>query len=542
MVPNREINVQWQTCFRSALMLRGSELLKKKPHPASQSLKDIFVAYQKKDAVKFNRQLTEYLKWAERNGIAKSPFSYVLPKTWREGGVRLGKGDTMFDTVIARGEVAAKFEVGDKKQRIQGFVRHFTGETMPDTQIYNDFRIAFGLMPLSKSELAKTGVPITISGYKLFYIDLSPANQIKTSLKRIVATVVRHEGHTFFITAGLPEKVTHHLRTFESFARSLKLGSGKELSRWFPDSQPHKRYGFQTTTVAIIRDGKQLWSFRLEERPVKGKESAEQKLFEKLIRSVRPRSGNFIADLEWTDPENWQHQQPVDHPIVYLPTDQKTYARITIHNIGNAKNADTLPLVNLWRLQSALPAWQRKQMQQASQKIKVAGKTVTLIKFETRPTPVPVVKFTQGPYEKSGLKAPMTEFTYQVPKGWSVAKIGAFRKAAFVVSQGNQHANVTVLRLNSIPEALVLNVNRWRKQLKLAPLDKAAIQKAVKKITVAGKTGQYIDLGGATGLRILAVITDRKDGSWYFVIKGNVQFVEKQKAAFEAFVKSVKFK
>ena len=236
MVP--EAKGQWQTNLRAGVMLRVNEVLKKELNPAAQSLQAILAAYALKEGEQFNHRLAEYRKWVEMNGVTRSPVTFSLPKTWREAGVRNSQGDQRFDSVIANGETVAEFDIGEGKQAIKAYLRHFTGKTMPDTEVYNDWRIGFGLMPLSKSELAKTGAAITIAGHKVFYVDLSPSPEVETTYKRIVGSIVRHGKHTFLITAGLPENVTHHINDFEMFARSLKFAAGEELSRWFPDSKP----------------------------------------------------------------------------------------------------------------------------------------------------------------------------------------------------------------------------------------------------------------------------------------------------------------
>ena len=144
MVPAREANGQWQTALRAAVMLRASEVLEKEPNPAALALKAIFAAYREKEADDFNARLSEYRKWANTNAVFRSPFSFTVPKTWRETGVRVAKGDQMFGSAIANGDTIAEFDIGEGEQPIKAFVRHFTGKTMPDTQIHNDWRIASG--------------------------------------------------------------------------------------------------------------------------------------------------------------------------------------------------------------------------------------------------------------------------------------------------------------------------------------------------------------------------------------------------------------
>ena len=205
-------------------------------------------------------------------------------------------------------------------------------------------------------------------------------------------------------------------------------------------------------------------------------------------------------------------------------------AQIKVHVAGDARRADRLPLVNLWRMQAGLSAWSPAQLDKASRIMQVKGRGITLIEFESRPALV-------TPGAKASLK-----LTYQVPPGWTGGKKSPFRKASLLVRQGDKQADVSVVVLGVGENWLVNNVNRWRGQLKLKPLDEAAIGKSAKKIAIAGKTGHYIDISGANGKRILAVITQREKELWFFKMMGDAKLVGQQQDAFESFIKSVNLK
>ena len=205
----------------------------------------------------------------------------------------------------------------------------------------------------------------------------------------------------------------------------MKLASNEDLNLWFPESQPLQRDYCQTTAVALVPDGPRLWSFRLIEYVQGEEENSQQEVFKKLIRSIAPLEGNPKAGIQWADPGDWQRDGPLDQPIIYVPQDRSTPARIMIDGVGGAVNADRLPLVNLWRIQTGLPAWKQEQMVKASGESQVAGRTVTLIDFETRPARTLPEEPTSQP--------PKSELTYQVPKGWAAGKKGSIRTASFLI-------------------------------------------------------------------------------------------------------------
>lgn len=529
LVPARDQIGQWQTCLRAAVIHRASELMKKEPNPAAVSLKAIFAAYRKQDVAGFNKRLAAYQKWTQANGVHRAPFSYSLPKTWRETGVRWRNGSSFFLSVLANGETVAQFELGEGKQSIQAFVRHFTGPTMSDRQIFNDWHIGFGRMPIGAAEFARKGTPIVIAGHQVRYFEFTPSAVVTDpAYKRTIGAVVRHQGHTFLISAGLPDNVTHHRKTFEAFARSVKIGSASELSRWFPDSRPLHKNQFQTTAVALVDDEDRLWSFVLKEQVRGTAPSKARQIFEKLVRSVRTRNGAPHAGIQWTDPVGWERQPLQGASAFYYPKDRTLPAQIAIHVVGGAKGADRLPLVNMVRAQSSLPAWEEKQLLKATRNIEVAGRTVRFIEFEKRPQPA--LKPAKG-----------SRLTYQLPKGWAVAEKSAFLDASFSVQQGGQSAKVTVLRLPSRENTLVLNINRWRAQLNLPAADAAAIQKSLKTIKVAGRPAHLVDIQGPKSKRIVAAVAVRGAQTWFFTMKGDAAIVEQQKTAFEKFVNSVQF-
>ncbi len=95
-------------------------------------------------------------------------------------------------------------------------------------------------------------------------------------------------------------------------------------------------------------------------------------------------------------------------------------------------------------------------------------------------------------------------------------------------------------------QGLLANVNRWREQLKLKPVTEEELHKEVKVIQVAGESAASVDLLGPESegpqrQRILGVVLPRGKRTWFFKMTGPAELVEKQKPAFEAFIKSVQF-
>ncbi len=149
-----------------------------------------------------------------------------------------------------------------------------------------------------------------------------------------------------------------------------------------------------------------------------------------------------------------------------------------------------------------------------------------------------------------GLPAPdnagLPRLKYILPDGWKEKPLTQMRVASFEVSENGKTADVSVIPLGGMAGGDAANVNRWRGQVGLTPLAEPELQKLAEKVEVAGQPADLYDLAGkAPGSgdaeRIAAVILHHDDMAWFFKMTGDDALVEKQKPAFVAFLKSVKF-
>jgi hypothetical protein len=121
---------------------------------------------------------------------------------------------------------------------------------------------------------------------------------------------------------------------------------------------------------------------------------------------------------------------------------------------------------------------------------------------------------------------------------------GVPRLAVFVVRDGEHVAEVSVVPLPAQGAGALANVNRWRRQLGLRPIDDVQLQKELRHLDVADGQAPYVDLTGRdpTGpQRILGAWIIHGGQAWFIKMKGTPELVGKQQAAFEAFVKSMRF-
>lgn len=136
-------------------------------------------------------------------------------------------------------------------------------------------------------------------------------------------------------------------------------------------------------------------------------------------------------------------------------------------------------------------------------------------------------------------------FTYERPEGWAAGEVKGMRKAAFVVEDGDQKVEITVIDLAAAAGLWLPNVNIWRQQIQLGESTAEELTEATSPIEVAGIQGQFVELLGPEDAEprqaILAVMAVRGPKSWFFKLKGDADLALAEKERFQQFVKSVKF-
>jgi hypothetical protein len=156
------------------------------------------------------------------------------------------------------------------------------------------------------------------------------------------------------------------------------------------------------------------------------------------------------------------------------------------------------------------------------------------------PKPTETPKATEPPKAASKLQ-------YTVPAGWQEQPVGGMRQASFLVSEGERKADISVIVLGGPAGGTLANVNRWRSQLSLAPVQEADLATLGAKTEVGGNAGIVVDMASEAPLidlkyrqRIVGAIVERGDKTWFIKMTGEDALVSKQKPAFLEFLKSVR--
>ena len=297
--------------------------------------------------------------------------------------------------------------------------------------------------------------------------------------------------------------------------------------------------------AAIIPRGDKTWFVKLA-GPTATVQTSEAE-FDRFIQSMHFKDQDR-EPVQWTTPEGWKSAPAVPgrHATFYLgPRDSPL--EVTVHALG-AEAKDVLANVNRWRkLELGLGPIRDDKLEEVTKPLKVDGVAATRVDMmgpgtgkSKKKTPF----LRDHPVVADG-DAGQPVLNFKAPEGWKEKKPDASvgQMAAFQVVEGSATADVSITPAGG---SLLANVNRWRSQIGLDPVDGDQLKKQFRETEVAGVAGAFIELvgpasAGAARQSILGVIFLRGQQAWFIKMKGPADLVAKQKPAFEAFVRSVEF-
>ena len=298
----------------------------------------------------------------------------------------------------------------------------------------------------------------------------------------------------------------------------------------------------QRLLAAMVPADSATWFFKLMGNEDATKKNADA--FWKFVRSVRFSKDN-PEEITWTLPDGWTHEpgSGMRYATFRIPNDQV----VTAFKFGPQPEL-VIENINRWRKQLKLPPLNAADVEKIK-KEEIDGNQAWLIDFESaRTDAIDVEAIGKSLTDRSSNHANGSGIpTYKVPDGWTdISRPGRMAVAAFRVGEGDMSAETTLLPLPSRANGVAENVNRWRGQLGLSSLPNPEAEKEGQTIEVDGVKSVYVDYTGSDPstskkLRLLGVICPRDATSWFVKLVGPPEIVEKQKSAFEAFVRSIRF-
>ena len=133
------------------------------------------------------------------------------------------------------------------------------------------------------------------------------------------------------------------------------------------------------------------------------------------------------------------------------------------------------------------------------------------------------------------------QIKWKLPDGWKEVPASSMRYASFTASGANGgKLDISIVTFPGEGGSDADNVNRWRRQIGLPPVDDKAIADLVKPINAGSTDFSTLDMAAGDS-RVIAAWTRRNGHSWFVKITGPDSLVEQQKAKFFDFVRSIQF-
>jgi len=133
------------------------------------------------------------------------------------------------------------------------------------------------------------------------------------------------------------------------------------------------------------------------------------------------------------------------------------------------------------------------------------------------------------------------QIKWETPEGWREVAPSSMRYASFSATDENGgKIDISIATFAGDGGSDADNVNRWRQQIGLPPVDGRAVTSQVTPLKTADTTFSATDIAGATA-RTVAAWTRRDGRVWFLKATGPNAAVEKEKPNFVKFIESVRF-
>jgi hypothetical protein len=311
---------------------------------------------------------------------------------------------------------------------------------------------------------------------------------------------------------------------------------------------------------AIVPHGDQLWFFKT----IASEDALRPQLdaIAALITSIR-----FGADGKpaWTLPKDWR-QLPGDSnrtaTLQFGSPAAPMEMTVTQLTKNEADDAAILANVNRWRRQMTLAP--TNTLSDVKETKTADGQRVALVNLSGRLNASAMPPMAgrlppsgdapsanhpagdQPPDSAAEHAAASVRLKYAVPAGWEDRGATAVKKVQFTIEAGGKRAAADVSSFSSSAPLIadpLANVNRWRGQIGLAPVNAETLAKLVKPMKVAGYDAKYVEILGdakaAAPRAIMVAMFTAHDEVWFVKWAGDAALVESQRAAMASFLGSL---
>jgi len=289
-----------------------------------------------------------------------------------------------------------------------------------------------------------------------------------------------------------------------------------------------------------------VWTFKVQGKP-------------ETMAAFRPKLDKFLETVKfkdgqptWDAPKEWEELEGKDlrFATLFVPIGPDLLD-LSVSKLVGPDARSVLKNVNRWRGQLSLAPMEEADLANVSRKIKVDGNDSDFVDLEGfRPVRKAPPEGKQPPERKQPPKdlPPIVKPKYETPKGWVEKKAaGGFAIAAFgIVDDNDEMAEVTLTPLGGGAGGVGANLERWRDQVGLPPLKEEDFDKEMKLTEFPAGKAVLVDFANPKHrdqkkARIMGAILPRPEAMWFVKMTGPIPLVGAQRAAFEAFLKSLRF-
>jgi hypothetical protein len=312
-----------------------------------------------------------------------------------------------------------------------------------------------------------------------------------------------------------------------------------------------------------------------------------------LIEQRRDEIADFFAKLKasepgqqnWTTPSGWKEEPGTGMrtATLFIPTDDKPLEMSVTALPWGGSQAELLSNVNRWRGQMELEPIGPQQLDDVISEVKSGEATVTVVELSGRFAGGGMMApFAGGgfganrtpPGTNSGLPEghPPVDSSaagrrstpggsdavpgvpkFEAPNSWRQLPASGMRKAVFSIGSEAEGGVVTIIDFPTDAGQMIAdplaNVNRWRREVGLAEIDKDQLEGSMESIDVDGTAASYVRLTpdaakpeeSQAERATLAAMVTRDDKIWFIKLIGQRNVVLAEEENFKSFLKSIRF-
>ncbi len=405
-------------------------------------------------------------------------------------------------------------------------------------------RLAFTLISKSKRRRKSTHPFSHFMAHRQFTLWHSSARRCTLASRGVAKSLT-----LLAVLAGCDQLPTDSVRVVEAPPTEFDV-------EFFPgvQTQPH------CILVAVIESGERAWFCKLA-----GSCSDVNAVREEFAAVMQSTTFDDRGIPQWKLPDGWA-EQPGDGRMRFTniridSTDPPQQIAVSLMPLQEDRLHFQLHNVNRWRRQLQLPPIGPAELEPVVEGetaggnplaiFRLAGRLVNLPDPPQRPSVSPANDRPLQPAAGAPDEAAGAGFTFELPPGWRSEGKRPMRKATFVVEGDAGTAEVVVsawpATAGSQMADPLANVNRWRGQVGLPPIDAAELLKTLEPLRVSDLAGAYVSLdpppdsGTPAGLAMRAVLVKRENDVWFFKLSGVPAVVDEETVRFKEFIESVRF-